>query len=132
MSDCIVKGKNPSIYRRVHLGNNIFSSAHRLAWEKANGPVPKGMDVCHSCNVKGCENPEHLYLGTRSENIAHAHRDGLCNPAKGGRQGNAILNDMKVIAIRGSSLPRQKLAEIYGVSLSTIDSIINKKSWRHI
>lgn len=29
---------------------------HRLVWELANGPIPKGFEVCHSCDVRHCVN----------------------------------------------------------------------------
>jgi len=41
---------------------------HRLAWEEANGPIPEGMFVCHSCDQRLCYNVEHLFLGTASDN----------------------------------------------------------------
>ena len=131
MSDCIVKPKNYEGYRRINFEGRL-QGAHRVAWIKAHGPVPDGMDVCHSCNNKECENPDHLYLGTRSENISHAHRDGLCNPARGERQGSSRLKEHQVLEIRASELSRKELAEMYGVAHQTIDAVINRRSWRHI
>lgn len=44
--------------------------AHRAAWTVANGPIPKGLVVCHRCDVSLCINPEHLFLGTHQQNMA--------------------------------------------------------------
>lgn len=51
--------------------------AHRAAWELAHGrPVPDGMDVCHSCDVRHCVNPAHLFIGTAKDNIQDSIRKG--------------------------------------------------------
>jgi hypothetical protein len=43
--------------------------AHRFAFEAAWGPVPEGMDVCHSCDEPLCVNYYHLYAAPHSENM---------------------------------------------------------------
>ena len=51
--------------------------AHRVAWEAANGrKVPKGMFVCHSCDVRSCVNPAHLWVGSGHDNLMDASRKG--------------------------------------------------------
>ena len=34
--------------------------AHRLTWEVANGPIPKGFVIDHLCHNPPCVNPKHL------------------------------------------------------------------------
>jgi len=54
------------------------ASVHRVAWELANGPIPDGSHVLHHCDNPPCCQTEptegypegHLFLGTRSDNMA--------------------------------------------------------------
>lgn len=41
---------------------------HRLVYEIAHGPIPKGMTVDHLCNNRLCINVAHLAIATRWEN----------------------------------------------------------------
>lgn len=42
--------------------------AHRLSWIIHRGLIPRGMHVLHTCDVKLCVNPDHLYIGNQSDN----------------------------------------------------------------
>jgi hypothetical protein len=48
--------------------------AHRLSWIIRFGPIPKGMLICHHCDNPECSNPEHLFLGTQSDNLLDMHK----------------------------------------------------------
>lgn len=71
-SGCIewTGAKQPRGYGHIATGEGRETiGTHRAAWIVANGPIPDGMDVCHSCDNPPCCNPQHLFLGTRSENL---------------------------------------------------------------
>jgi hypothetical protein len=64
-----------------HFGHGNFrypggTLAHRYSYTLANGPIPNGMIVRHTCDEPGCVNPEHLTLGTMSDNAFDMHRRG--------------------------------------------------------
>lgn len=60
-------------YGKVKYGGATYR-AHRLFWELYVGPIPHGLLVLHSCDVKCCVNPNHLYIGTASDNVADVNK----------------------------------------------------------
>lgn len=54
--------------RHKELGKNAPAVGY-ASWVCFFGPVPKAMDVCHTCDNGNCANPMHLFLGTRKENM---------------------------------------------------------------
>lgn len=57
-------------------GKRLTLYAHRLAYEYANGPIPEGFDIRHTCHNPSCCNPQHLMVGTRRENMQDAREAG--------------------------------------------------------
>ena len=62
--------------------------AHRLSYRAFVGEIPEGLSVLHRCDNRACINPEHLWLGTRSDNMKDCWNKGR-NP---GRRGKSNAN----------------------------------------
>lgn len=110
--------------------------AHRLSYKLAVGEIPIGMVVCHKCDNPPCGNPDHLFIGTQSDNIADRVSKGHEADHKGVKNGRAKLNDSEILRIRNShdrgEHTKKELADKYGVSDVLIGMIVKRKIWRHV
>lgn len=116
--------------------------AHRVSWMVHRGDIPKGLCVCHKCDNPPCVNPEHLFLGTYSDNAKDSYlkgRNGFTTHPEGLKRGKdnhqSKLTASKVKEIRRLSsdgYPQYLIGNIFGVSQSNISCIVLRKRWNHV
>ena len=104
--------------------NGRQQKAHRVAYELYKEPIPKGKQVNHLCSQRTCVNPEHLYIGTQTDNMQDRLRSGgYSSLPRGEDRPDCKLTDADVRAIRSSTNSNISLAKMYSVSDSLISMI---------
>lgn len=89
-------------------GSKAKQLVHRLSYSIFIGPVPLDKCVLHKCDNRKCFNPEHLFIGTKSDN----YRDML-NKGRSSHQGlkhckrGHLYTDNLLIVNKGNSVGRQ-------------------------
>lgn len=116
-------------YGRIGV-NGTLMLPHRLAYIEANGEIPEGMWVLHSCDNPKCINPEHLRVGTPSDNASDRLIRNRAWVPKGVESPHAKLTESQVIAIRKDGRRHKDIAKEHGVSRATIGDIKSGKSWK--
>ena len=106
--------------------------AHRLSYENYIDEIPDGMLVCHKCDNRKCINPNHLFVGTQSDNRNDMYQKGRGVHRKGERHHNHKFTEDDVIFIRSSDIRNMDLAEKFNVSRSAISDIRCRRRWKHI
>jgi len=106
----------------------------RVVYEVYKGVSPGDLFVCHNCDNRHCINPEHLFLGTHTDNMLD--RDRKNRQPKGSAVGNSKLTESQVMEIRDllakGNLTGKQIGDIYNVHQCTISYINTGKTWTHI
>lgn len=103
--------------------------AHRVSWGIHNGPIPDGIMVLHRCDNPSCVRPDHLFLGTQSDNMQDMvakGRNGLTGP-RPGTGAKSTLSRRQLLTIRrkgASGISCKVIAADFGVSAGTIRNIL--------
>lgn len=119
--------------------DNKYVSVHRASYMIHYGEIPKPMLVCHKCDNRICVNPNHLFLGTYSDNMRDCVNKG--RNSNGQRQhGEASpkskLTTDQVLEIRRlwsiGGITKSELSRMFGVSATNIRHIIERRMWHHV
>ena len=125
-------------YGVMSVGNRP-KGVHRVAYELNHGPIPKGMCVCHTCDNRKCIRPDHLFLGTKADNLEDMRAKGrqakgkkVSNP--GSTNGNSRITEDDVRKIRQQyedGVAQVELARRFGIDQTNVSCIVRRVTWKH-
>lgn len=109
--------------------------AHRYVWTQKVGPIPEGMNLCHTCDNPSCVNIDHLFVGTQQDNMIDMTSKGRQRGAfpKGSAHPGSKLSQSDVDEIRGfysEGFSQKEIGERYGIHQVTVSEIVTRKIWK--
>ena len=131
---CSNAKRNTTGYSKLVVNRKPFGlfriSVHRLSYIIFKGPIKDGLFVCHVCDNRECCNPEHLFLGTASDN---ARDMALKQRSKAGEtHANAKLTEDKVADIfrlSSSGMRQSEIASQFGITQAAVSLVVTGKTW---
>lgn len=112
-------------YGSLKVGSKMVK-AHRTSWEMHRGPLT-GEHVLHKCDNPSCVNPDHLFIGTHTDNMQDMKQKGRLK-----QRNNVKLKEWQVGEIRKllKTMTHRQIAFLYKVSKATITAISTGRNWR--
>lgn len=113
--------------------------AHQVIMRALHGPTPEGKEICHTCNVRRCVNPKHLYFGTRRQNMLDAVKAKTHNFVNHDRVGvkspHAKFTETQIRRIRNlrfRGFMIKDIARIMNANVNTINGITCGARYRSV
>jgi len=106
-------------------------AAHRYSFILHKGPIPDGYLVCHTCDIRCCVNPDHLFVGTSQDNMNDMKRKGRSPNNKATNNPNSKLTwyDIEKIRLIGKSQSYKETSKLFNVTPEMISGIVRNKYW---
>lgn len=117
-------------YGKFYLDGHQYR-AHRIAYELATGQPAAGLTLRHTCENRLCVRPDHLVVGTTRRAPRSSARI-----TRGEHSHFSKLSEHDVREIRrlfaDGGITQRALAQRYHVTIQTIQSIVYRKTWKHV
>jgi len=107
-------------------------TAHRASWLIHKRRGTGGLMICHRCDTRTCVNPDHMFLGTNTDNQRDSIQKGRRPPTSGEMNPRARLSESDAVAILQDTRTQKVIAAQYGVSTSTVAMIKSGRNWPHL
>lgn len=127
--------KLPTGYGLFRIGDSM-QRAHRVAYRLTYGSFPEKLQVLHKCDNPSCVRPDHLWLGTNTDNVRDKVLKGRASSLAGEANPKAKLTAAQVIEMRkyweSGEYTQGALAKMFNIRLGTVSGVVNRTAWRNI
>lgn len=119
VGDCLIwQGcRNTDGYPKISRGSNCNIKGHRYVYEQVKGSIPEGLVIRHICDNILCLNPDHLIIGTPTDNMK--------DRVERGRTHNHLTNEQyeQIRELRRQGLSQDKVSKIVGCSQTQVSKM---------
>lgn len=109
---------------------DVTWTAHRMAWHVANrrldAPLPRTIQIRHTCDVRLCCNPRHLIIGTANDNAQDAVKRGRTNGGKPRGRSHAAIRH-RIFELADAGTPKMTIARELGMSERNVHYHLSKR-----
>jgi hypothetical protein len=107
---------------------------HRLAYLLFVGDIQNNFYVLHSCDNPICVNPNHLFLGSQTDNMQDMIKKNRIPPRSGENNGRSKITQKQAVEIKEKystgKFTQAQLSDEYGISKSAIAYITRCEHWK--
>jgi hypothetical protein len=119
-------------YGGIRFNGKKFS-CHRVSWEINNNKSANGKVIMHLCDNKKCINPNHLIVGTQTDNMKDKvtkNRQLKGEQVYGSKLTEKDVKNIIILNRKGKS--QSELGRMYNITASAIGNICRRKRWKHV
>jgi len=115
----------------IHQVNGNKTYVSHTMFKLYKGDILDNMHICHTCDNPNCINPDHLFLGTNTDN--YLDKINKNRHAKGEKCNNKLSEkDVSEIREKCKTISQRKVAKEYNISQQTISRLITGQTWKHL
>lgn len=132
-------------YGRLRV-RGVQTRAHRHAYVLVHGVVPHDVDVLHRCDNPICVNPEHLFLGTKTDNMQDMSRKGRAagQQRQGERHPLATISDATALRLRkaygavvghrsgANGMTAEQIARAFVLPVGVVRNAVRGVTFKHL
>ena len=124
----------PKGYRVIYW-NKKQDYAHRIMYMLYHklSSIPKNMYICHKCDNPPCVNPNHLFLGTPTDNVMDMKQKGRENHLNGENIKTSKLTEDNIREmLSGKFKTTKEICDYFNIGRQIVLHILNGNNWKHI